>query len=254
MKPEEIIKEAREAKRLTQTDVANELGIGLRMYQKIEAGSFPKFKREQIIHLDRILGINSYELIYEQKSRNIRNTPFDDVDSAIIKTKSGNIFEETEDGKYLMTVDLIPVEAFASYIMGNVDEINDWEKITFRVEKIGRGKYFAMKIRGNSMFNIDSPGYYDIKDGDVVLLRELGKHHWKDGFNPRKAPYGWVIAPQASYGEPVLKDIVEFDREKGKILCRSRNKSIEYQDFWWDLDKTHSILKVITVNHNSKNW
>lgn len=65
--PKEILKEARENKGYTQTELALKLGIGLRMYQKIEDGQFPKYKKDQISTIDQLLGTNLYELIYEQK-------------------------------------------------------------------------------------------------------------------------------------------------------------------------------------------
>ncbi len=65
-KPEELLKAAREKKGWTQSEVAEKLGIGLRMYQKYEDGQFPKYKREQISELDRLFSTNLYELIYEQ--------------------------------------------------------------------------------------------------------------------------------------------------------------------------------------------
>ena len=69
---EKIIK-AREDKGLTQTDMANKLDIGLRMYQKIEAGQFPKYKRDQVKEIEKILGINIYELIYELPEASLSN-------------------------------------------------------------------------------------------------------------------------------------------------------------------------------------
>jgi transcriptional regulator with XRE-family HTH domain len=66
-KPEEILRIAREKKKLTQDDMADKLGISLRQYHKYESGNFPKYKSEKIKQIDAILGINLYEHIYEQK-------------------------------------------------------------------------------------------------------------------------------------------------------------------------------------------
>ncbi len=62
---------AREAKGLTQAEVAQKLaaalkqGYSLRQYQKMETGDFPKYKKEVIQQLEKILGVKLYELIYE---------------------------------------------------------------------------------------------------------------------------------------------------------------------------------------------
>lgn len=66
-RPEEILKAAREKKKLTQSDIAYKLGITLRQYHKYESGKFPKYKSEVIQKLDTILGTNLFESIYEQK-------------------------------------------------------------------------------------------------------------------------------------------------------------------------------------------
>ena len=63
-RPEEILREAREKSGRNQTQMAQEIGIGLRMYQKIEKGNFPKFKTDNVKKIDDILGTNLYELIY----------------------------------------------------------------------------------------------------------------------------------------------------------------------------------------------
>jgi transcriptional regulator with XRE-family HTH domain len=66
-RPEEILKKARERKKLKQQDVADKIGMTLRQYNKYEAGEFPKFKTDSIKAIDQLLGTKLYELIYEQK-------------------------------------------------------------------------------------------------------------------------------------------------------------------------------------------
>lgn len=66
-RPEEILKKAREKKKLKQQDVADKIGITLRQYNKYEAGEFPKFKTDSIKAIDLLLGTRLHELIYEQK-------------------------------------------------------------------------------------------------------------------------------------------------------------------------------------------
>jgi len=46
--------------------MAEAIGVGLRQYQKIEKGKFPKYKTEQFKKIDYVLGTNLYALIYEQ--------------------------------------------------------------------------------------------------------------------------------------------------------------------------------------------
>jgi transcriptional regulator with XRE-family HTH domain len=66
-KPEEILRLARERKKLKQQDIADKIGITLRQYHKYEAGDFPKFRSDNVKAIDLLLGTKLYELIYEQK-------------------------------------------------------------------------------------------------------------------------------------------------------------------------------------------
>lgn len=76
------LKEAREKRGFTQTQVANYLGAelfqrklqadqkySLRQYQKLEAGNFPKNKKDIVEVLDGLFDTNLYELIYGTKGR-----------------------------------------------------------------------------------------------------------------------------------------------------------------------------------------
>lgn len=75
--PAEILIEKREAMGWTQTQLGDRVGLGLRAIQKLEDNIFPKFKRDSIEAIDKVLGTNLYELIYEQKSHTIQNEPTD---------------------------------------------------------------------------------------------------------------------------------------------------------------------------------
>lgn len=71
--PQEILKKAREVKGYTQAEMADKIGIGLRMYQKIEDGQFPKYKRNQVTDIDKILGTDIYALLYENEQKSEGN-------------------------------------------------------------------------------------------------------------------------------------------------------------------------------------
>src|SRR5688572_15050558 len=62
----EIIRKAREQKRWTQEHMADKMGISMRQYNKYEAGKLPKYKTTVIEEIDRLLGTQIKELIYEQ--------------------------------------------------------------------------------------------------------------------------------------------------------------------------------------------
>lgn len=157
----------------------------------------------------------------------------------VLYNTNGNSFVELPDGSYLITVPLIPVSAHASYVesLEEATVLKDFEKITFRVDHFGKGNYMGFVINGDSMNggNID-----DVKNGAAVLARELGRQHWRDGFN--KTDHGWIIIHKDA---AFHKDITSLDKETGEIVCASRNDSPEYPDFSISLNDVHQILKVI---------
>ena len=157
----------------------------------------------------------------------------------VYKNKNGNKFKELENGKYIMTVPLVPAKAYATYISEccEGDFIDGFNEVNFYVDQFARGNYVAFEIKGDSM---DNGGLYDNPEGCITLCRELGRQHWKDGF--REAKYGWVIIHKDSI---VCKDIIHLNLETGTITCHSRNSSPEYPDFPIELNDVKQIFKII---------
>jgi hypothetical protein len=163
-----------------------------------------------------------------------------------IKSKSGLCWEQMTDGSFLVTVDLVPFEAHGRYLSEDPEYYAEWEQITFNVPKMGRGNYLGFKHKGESMFNPDNPGFYDIKQGMKSLARELGRWHWKDGFRRKDAPYGWILITNKNI---LHKDITAINLDEGTITCSSRNPDAKYSDFDLELNDVYQIFKIITVNH-----
>lgn len=74
MEPKDIIKKAREAKKLTQSQLAENVGVSERMIQRYEEGKFPKFKSTKVKKLDGILGTQIYDKLYDRKSDTIKDS------------------------------------------------------------------------------------------------------------------------------------------------------------------------------------
>jgi ribosome-binding protein aMBF1 (putative translation factor) len=84
MEPKDIIKLAREKKRLTQAQLAENLNISDRMVQRYEEGKFPKFKSENIKKLDDFLETNIYDILYD-KNNDSSKSDLDDMYERIIE-------------------------------------------------------------------------------------------------------------------------------------------------------------------------
>lgn len=185
--------------------------------------------------------VNPYYLEVIEKDLGIEKTEQNVVTEPepVFENTSGNKYKELSDGSYDVEVEVIPFSAYASYLesmeTGLVEE--DFETTVFKVDKIGLGNYKAFVVRGDSM---NGGGINDTKDGATVLGRELGRHHWKDGFYP--TDYGWIILSKQNIFH---KDIVDYDPDTGEITCHSRNPSPEFADFKLHLNDVYQIFKVI---------
>ena len=158
----------------------------------------------------------------------------------IFNTKAGSNYEELPSGKYLLTVPLVPVRAQATYIseFADADYIGDLNKVSFIVDRVGRGSYRAFEIQNDSM---NDGTIESIPDGSIVLGRELGKQHWKSKLNMNGYPY-WIIVHKSTI---LCKQIIKHDVDQGIITCHSLNESPEFPDFEISLNDCHQIFNII---------
>lgn len=207
----------RTEKNLTQEDFADKIGVSPRTIQYWEEGR--KIPGSKMRVLERFFESNDTE--------------------NVIVNKNGNKFTETADGQKIIEVSILPFEAYAKYLEEGDEAgfFEEYEKITFAVDKLGKGNYLGFRISGDSM---DGGKINDTPNRAIVLGRELQRVHWVDGFN--EAKHGWIILTNKNI---LFKDIIGFDREKGIITCHSRNDSPEYCDFPLSLNDVNKIFKVI---------
>lgn len=176
-KPEDILKDARERKGYTQSDMADKLGIGLRMYQKIEAGSFPKYKREQIQEIDQILATQLYEMIYEIPVHNELN---EDSETYLQRRR---VSKNSDSGPYM--VPFVPVKAQAGYKKSylHIDFINSLEKYPILPGVDPRGsewRYF--EVEGDSM-RVPDDNDKGLWEGDLILCSLVPQMDWDNARN-----------------------------------------------------------------------
>lgn len=158
----------------------------------------------------------------------------------IFNTKAGSNYEEMSNGKYLLTVPMVPFRAQATYISEFTDAeyISDLRQVSFVVDRVGKGKYMAFEVQNDSMNDgtIDS-----IPDGAIVLGRELGRQHWTNKLNTNVYPF-WIIVHKDTV---LCKGISKHDVEKGILTCHSLNNSPEYPDFNIKLNDVRQIFNII---------
>lgn len=221
------IKAIRKRLNLNQTDFGKLIGASLRSVQMYEKGN-TKPSADVLI---KILELDMQDSSH--KVEPLLNEP------EPIYNKNGNKYIELKDHTYDVEVPLIPFTAYASFLesceTGTVNE--DFETMTFNVDRVGRGNYKAFITKGDSM---NGGRINDTPDGAKVLGRELGKQHWKDGF--RDSDYGWIIMCKKNIFH---KDIIDYNANTGEVTLHSRNDSPEYSDFQLSLNDCYYIFKVI---------
>lgn len=229
------LKNKRENTGLTQKEFADLVGKSMRTIITWEKSE--ELSQSQIALVNSVF--NKYEntSLPEMKVNEPRE---------IFNTKSGNNIEELPNGKFLLTVPLVPYKAHATYIseFTDADFIQDLTKVSFIVDRIPRGKYQAFEIINDSMNDgtlEKEPSRSAILSGDIVLGRELGKQHWKSKLNTNGYPY-WIIV---THHNIICKEIIKHDVENGIITCHSLNNSPEFQDFELKLDQCHQLFNII---------
>lgn len=178
LNPKDILKKAREEKRITQSEMADRIGramnqgYSLRQYQRLEDGQFPKYKMNAIIEIDRILGTNLAAIIYDKNVHINEDGDFDpikDTENDYLKMRRA---QKNTDQPYL--VPLVPMKAIAGYIRSydQVEFLDTLEKYSLPpgVSPIGAvWQYF--EINGDSM----EPSF---QSGDVVLASQVPFDDW----------------------------------------------------------------------------
>ncbi|MHC0442356.1 LexA family transcriptional regulator [Flavobacterium sp. 3-210] len=216
---------------------------GITPYELSENTGISQSTLSRIINKDSKPNIKNRKILSQyfniSESYFLLESEMESLEENIIENNNGNKFKELENGKYIMTVPLVPAKAYATYISEccEGDYIDGFNEVNFYVDQYARGNYVAFEIKGDSM---DNGGLYDNPEGCITLCRELNRQHWKDGF--RDSQYGWIIVHKDTI---VCKDIVDQDLLNGTITCHSRNTSPEFQDFTIELNDVKQIFKVI---------
>lgn len=160
---------------------------------------------------------------------------------SVTENTHGVRFLETSEGM-LINVPVVSYTALGSPVdeYAQLLQNEGCERISFPVDGIHHGKYFAFRVEGESMDDGTRDGF---RKGDIVLVRELDRQDWAPKLHISKWPF-WVICWQNCVR---LKQIVAQSDDGSTITCHSLNPSPEYCDFILNIEDVSRLFNVIQV-------
>lgn len=187
------LKDARRAKRMTQTEVANFIGLSQGAYSNWERGE-SKIDNLSLARLAELFEVS--------------------VDYLLGKT-------DAPGNKYIR----IPVlgRVAAGIPIDAIEEVIDWEDIN--AESAGDGEYFGLQIKGQSMEPKISDGDVvivrrqpDVDNGDIAVVLVNGNDATVKKI--KKSPQGVVLIPSNPAYEPMYYSNEEIESLPVTILGR----------------------------------
>ena len=172
------------------------------------------------------------------------------INPAWLLTGEGNMINQPEpsiqpnahvvESLNYMNVPVVHIKARCGYLSGygDAEYIDSLPTMPVIVDKTYHGKYMIFEAEGDSM---DDGTRNSFEEGDVLLVRELGKQHWRDKFRFNDHPY-WVIVFDSSI---LIKQMVAQNLETGDLTFHSLNPSPEYTDFILNVDRIRALYYVL---------
>lgn len=233
------------ANKIRQEQIATRLGCSQAYVSSFLSGK-RKFSRKTAEKWGEVFGLNptwlltgSGEMFSDSPCGEVSKV-YDGQMEFVMENSNGARFYQA-DNHLLMTVKLVPFDAYARFIDPNENieaEREEWEDVTFEVPNVVHGKYFAFKVKGDSMDN----GMRDsFEEGDLILVRSLDRQYWLDRVRFNEHPY-WVVVTHSSV---LLKQMVAQDIENGSFTFHSLNPSEEYADFSVPMDEINLLFYVL---------
>lgn len=228
-----ILKQLRRKKSITQSQLAEIIGVSLRtiqLYEK-EKANIPRKRLDKIaayfeLGLDELYAkeVNEADLIYEKGGSDLKKT---------------HTIQKLEPGKYLLNVPLIMGSNRGDFIhrMDDIPYLNTLPRISFLVEQVSVGNYLAFEVVNNSMENgkLNRIPQKSIVLVKAIAAKQLSKHIGdNDSF--------WVLVFENSM---MCKQITQYHKSKKSITCHSLNTSPEYPDFEVPISEVLAFYKVL---------
>lgn len=150
---------------------------------------------------------------------------------------------DTPDG--IIKAPLIGQYANGGYLRGYSDPVYLEEQPSFFSTRAhSGGHYVAFEVKGDSMNNGTVNA---ICEGDILLGRELQRHHWGSKLH---VPKVFIIVHRTE--GITVKEIISHDVETGRIVCHSWNEDPEYENFALNLQDVVQLFYIKEISRNFK--
>lgn len=229
-----IIKQLRRKKNISQTDLANEIGVSLRTVQLYE-------KKNANIPIKNLTKIADY---FEMTIAELYLHEVNDMGESYVRkrpfTKHGSVFYPLEHGKYLIMAPLVLMEQYSEYLEKLKQETT--KKTPFQIgfvsDVLEDGPYASFEISGDSMNN---QGVEAIPNKAIVLGLGIEKEQIANGKdNQWNKAYVLVCKDRI-----ICKVITGYNGDHKTIRCHNLNTSPEYKDFDLPVEDVLQMFKVV---------
>lgn len=227
-----IIKQLRRKKNMSQTNLANSIGVSLRTIQLYE-------KKNANIPIKNLTKIaNHFDIGIDQLYANEVNESGTNYDKKK-KLLKGHRISKLGPGKYLLEAPLITDKLQMNFIEkhGNNVFINSLPSIGFVLDQVSVASYLAFEISNASMDNGLING---IPKKAIVLCKQIAKKEVMKRAHDSNAK--WVIVHKNSV---MCKEITHYNRKNGIVTCHSLNNSPEFPDFVINLEEVKAFYMII---------
>jgi hypothetical protein len=148
-------------------------------------------------------------------------------------------------GRNIMMIPVVGQRAQAGFLVGYGDNeyLESLPKIPYEVDKEYRGKYVCFEVSGDSM---DDNTADAILENDVLVCREIQRHHWTNKLHINKWDFVLVHKEMGI----VVKRITKHDTQKGILTLHSLNDM--YEDYDVNMDDLITIFNVVDVTRSRR--
>jgi len=228
-----VLKQLRRKKRISQTDLANVIGVSLRTIQLYE-------KKNANIPIKNLTKIAKYfEVTIAELYSNEVNEEEGIYSTSKGNKKEGVAVKTIAVNKHIISAPLVTYDNYGEFIeKGHLkDFIVKLPKVGFVLEHLEKNDYMAFEIMGNAMFD---KTIKSIPNKTITLGYNISIDNNEELMSIVNRSVILVLENTI-----LCKQILKIDKNEKKFICHSLNTSPEYSDFELPLHEVKSLFKIV---------